>query len=199
MTNYVIYTFADICNAKYLCNTSLKDLPTPIHFLCSNGVENQVIVNFPDAIILETENHMQNKFINFLKQFTDTTKLVKIDLDAVIFDKQKFIQEIEDTNQNEFRGNLRTVKRGTYIRGGFNCIWSQELFKINLQPSGNPMDVDIWLALQLKETQLINRPYFEINNKYTGTAPVWHPLQDANKWVNFKKHLDFFNLTQESD
>lgn len=189
----IFYTFLDVSNQVYLeLNDSLVRITKeyPLYFL-NSGVDSERICQrgYEKANVIHCSNNMQLKFNKLMGELKDVDYdiLVKIDLDSIIFDYDRLIQMVLETKPNQFRGVLRTVKGITYTRGGCNACHRSTIANFRFNLSGNCMDVDIPMGEQL-ECERIDIPLFEINDNYTGTAPVWHP-EKINKLKLFKEHL----------
>lgn len=189
----VFYTFLDFVNLNYFqLNDSLKQIEYPLYFLTSNLDEEVIKEKFPSAHVLITENNMQWKFINFVRK-TNAKFIVKIDLDAIIFDYPLLMSKISQIKEGEILGNLKGTKQRCWVRGGCNAIWSQDLVNLIPESSGNTMDVDIWLSkgLQKSGMKLVDEPLFEQSrSRFSDKLPVWHPEQSKDKMNQFKKELE---------
>jgi len=185
----VFYTFLDKCNLEYfLLNDSISQVQYPLYFLTSNVDEEVIREKFPSAHVLITDNNMQWKFINFVRK-TNAKFIVKIDLDAIIFNYPLLLKKISQIKEGEILGNLKGTKQRCWIRGGCNAIWSQDLVNLIPESSGNYMDVDIWLSKGLK-LKKVDCHLFEQSTKWSGTEPVWHPPQSKDKMKCFKEELE---------
>jgi hypothetical protein len=114
--------------------------------------------------------------------------LIRIDLDAIVFDLNRLETAIEKNmlgkhavmgNTKTFYGRRKENKkyRGTkYVRGACNVASRSVVEAIEMITDENA-GFDIPFAMSFKGTgcEVISNKLFELNKRYTGKRPVWHP------------------------
>jgi cbb3-type cytochrome oxidase cytochrome c subunit len=152
---------------------------------------------YPNAIIIKGKNHLQQKFIQLGSELLDVDfdVLVKIDLDAILFNYQEVLDIASKCPPESILGNKRTLGDRIYIRGGCNACHASVIKRFVIKgfhQTFKGMDFDIPFCIQSK-ANLVDYQIFEISEKYSGKLPVWHPLQNTTKLIQFRKCIEIYN------
>lgn len=192
------YTLLDECNFDYLkLNKSIVDVDKnfPLYVVSSVVSEDEVRYFLPNAIVIEvSENNVLKKFNALLDvvEGTEAEVLVKIDLDAIVFDLGKVAKMASSVQEGQHAGNLRVVRGIEYVRGGCSACHLSALSGFRIEVDGAYPGLDITLGEQL-DCERVDLPMFEISPVYTGKAPVWHPPK-SNKLDHFKSQIDALSM-----
>jgi len=217
----IFWTFADGGSSGYLrYNKSLQELSQEydFYFLCSGNRGNKLVRKHFRAQVLPCENNIQEKSQLLLKHFQmlssfrgvqDDDVLVKIDLDAVLFDLPELVRRIKKNIKPEsIMGNYReqfvTNDQGdrevslSYVRGACQAMPISTVKKVSFECDDrygiSDFDIPFCEQVQNRGIKLIDCPLFEINNKYTYTHPVWHPDKKARRKVpQFSRHCHLYD------
>jgi len=181
----IFWTGAADCVADFFIhNRYLQNIANqhPLYILYS-GERDYLDQYYPNAICEPCENVWQAKAIklfNILKTRDDFDVLIRFCPDAMIKNVDKLFNSIENgmTDEKTVLGNKEQNLGFTYLRGGCNATPKALVHKMKFQSLEE--GYDYWYSILLEEAGgvLKNWPLFEINNKYTGEFPVWHPRQN---------------------
>jgi hypothetical protein len=200
---------------KYLEKNESFKIIQPLYVIGDMTSEASAITQIlPNAIILRAkENDTKEKAFLFFEKIAqqDFDFVVKIDLDAILFDQKKLelILQSFDSNKPMIIGNEKRGKRRSYIRGGCQAIsraFVVDLLAIDSSISSAPpsQEIDAWLAVyasifqeKCKESILKNIPLFEYSNKlWRGSCPAWHPKKNSSvsKMDQIQTQLKLWNF-----
>jgi hypothetical protein len=147
-----------------------------------------------------------------LKNRDDYDFLVRIDLDAIVFDLERLERIIEKNmvgkhavmgNTKKFYGKRKGNKkyRGIrYVRGACNVASKSVVDAIEMITKENA-GFDIPFAMSFKKTgcESISHKLFELNKKYTGKRSVWHPPAKGDEKLRyFLKGVERYGKIQSS-
>ena len=143
-----------------------------------------------------------NLAIKFFSNFDNYDIIIRTCIDAVIMDfgmLKKIVEEEVDPLKPILMGNRqcqnapdnKTNARIKWIRGGCQ-LWTKPMvhqLKGNTikYKRNNDWDMPLTYEVKKRDVTIINRALFELNDKWTGVAPVWHPK--SNKFTNFMGNI----------
>lgn len=209
-------TYDDGCN--YISsNLSLQRISKCHDFYFMNsGTDSEYCVNkFYKGHIINCENDVSIKgkvLFDLLKLKSDYDILVRVDLDAIVFDLEKLKEIIRENllgrhavmgNVKKFRGMKRDKRkhqvskpyRGIkYVRGGCHATSRSVIDSIDMMDD-KKIGFDIPYAVSFRETgcDVIPKPIFEINSKYSYHRPVWHPTgKGLDKLETYMKNMNLY-------
>ena len=174
---------ADIVSEYFVANKRLQEISQlyPLYILYSGKVD-YLEEHYPKAILIPCENEWKAKactVLHFLKDRYDFDVAIRFCPDTIIKDRVRLLQLIEEgmVGENIAVGNKAFFAKAWYLRGACNATPKSVIQKMVLTPSDR--DYDTWYSLAIESAGgvLKDWPLFEINDKYTGTFPVWHPTQ----------------------
>jgi hypothetical protein len=123
---------------------------------------------------------------------------VRIDLDAIIFDKNRLENMIKEHmickhavmgNVKKFKGRKPENKkyRGIkYVRGACNVMSKSVVDEIDMiveEKAG--FDIPFAMSFKKTECEIISAKLFELNKAYTGKRPVWHPPAKGDEKLKY--------------
>ena len=191
---FIFWTNSWDGGAEYLeKNTSLQDISQKhdFYFMNSGDKSEQIIKNLYNGKCINCENDKAIKGKVLFEELKDVSYdvLIRIDLDAIIFDLDRLLLKIENSitedklcvlgNTKRFVGRKQGNKkyRGIeYVRGACNAASKNVIDKINMiteEKAG--FDIPYAMSFHKMNCKLVSCKLFELNNKYTGKYPVWHP------------------------
>ena len=196
----IFWTGAADCVADYyIHNRRLQAISQrfPLYIVYS-GRSDYLTKYYPNATLIPCENEWKAKLIRVhgvLKVRDDYDYVVRFCPDAIIKDVDWLLRRIEEGTQGFSTtavGNQATFNGVVYLRGGCNATPMSVFQKLN--PGVSDRDYDTWytLAIQAAGGQIRDWPLFEINVKYTGQMPVWHPTQYDHGHRDLKVRLQTF-------
>ena len=205
----IFWTNSWDAGTEYLeLNKSLQDISNkyPFYFMNSGEKSEEVIKNMYNGICVNCENDKAVKgkvLFDSLKGKEDYDCLIRIDLDAIVFDLDKLLSKIETHIMSEHAvlGNTKTFNgrkatnrkyRGIkYVRGACNAASRSVIDKIDMITEENAgFDIPYAMSFHKTNCKLMSCNLFEINKKYTGKYPVWHPVyKGADKLRIFSREI----------
>lgn len=140
---------------------------------------------FPNAFLIPCENEWKSKLIQMYRELKDCDCdfVIRFCPDAIIKDVDWLLRRIAEGTQglpDTAVGNQANFNGVVYIRGGCNATPMSLFHKLNLGSSDRDYDTWYTLAIQAAGGHIRDWPLFEINDRYTGQMPVWHPTQYEN-------------------
>jgi hypothetical protein len=152
------------------------------------------------------------QMISSFRGVQDDDVLVKIDLDAVLFDLPELVRRIKNNIEpysilGNYREQIFTNDKGGgefslgYIRGACQAMPISTVNKVSFECDDkhkvSDFDVPFCEQAQKNGIKLIDSPLFEINTKYTYTHPVWHPDKKVRgKVKQFSRHCHLYDEIQ---
>jgi hypothetical protein len=165
-------------------NKRLRDLSNrfPLYVVYS-GTSEYLKTYYPKATIIKCENEWMKKAVRVHEAIclrSEYDVVIRFCPDTIIKDVDTLIRMIETAmagNPMMFVGNVAKFKGITYLRGACNSTPRAVFEKLVLKPSDT--DYDTWYSTAVVAAGGVMKDVslFEINNKYTGKLPVWHPTQ----------------------
>ena len=207
---FIFWTNSWDAGTEYLeKNISLQDISQKhdFYFMNSGAKSEEAIKKLYNGKCINCENDKAVKGDVLFKELASVSYdvLIRIDLDAIIFDLDGLLRKIEENtageghfvlgNTKKFRGRRTTNKkyRGIkYVRGACNATSKSVIDKIDMITEENA-GFDIPYAMSFHKTgcKLLSCKLFEINKKYTGKHPVWHPTgKGAEKFRIFSREIE---------
>lgn len=178
----VFFTMADDCIAEYIeINKPLRDVSKKYRLVtvCSGTKAPDMMNRLYRTEILECDNSFPVKgdvLLKYLKKTSDYDCVIKIDLDALIFDIRGLLNLI---SANLKPMSLMGNRRKHYIRGGCNALNADltPLMNSLSEHGSRPNKFDDYYCAEVLRTggKLQDRALFEMSKSYTRTLPVWHP------------------------
>ena len=180
----------DIINQYIRYNLPLRKLAEQheCYFMCSGTSYKLLHKLYPDAHVIECANNylLKGKLLfDTLKQRDDYQYLVRLDFDALIMDLPRLVSDIEATVQNRhaIAGNPAIGKAETHIRGACMVMSRSVVDAIDLpvDMKSKSFDEGFSVAAEKAHAEIIRHPFFELNEKWTGKYPVWHPTRYVSR------------------
>lgn len=190
----VFWTPCDIKISEFILkNQSLKILSEqfPYYLVCSNGIESLVSKSYKTIV---TENHMMLKYVKLMEKIENFDVLIRLDADAIVFQPKKLLAF--QVNNDSVYGHYGPLKNpnlvlkkpissfdGNILCGACHLLGKNiRNIKFRIYDEFLDCEFDPVFTMQLKHMNIIETNTFEMNDAYTGKAPVWHPLKDKNKF-----------------
>jgi len=184
----IFWTGSADCVSDYLvANKRLQAISSqhPLYILYS-GEDGYLRRCYPDAVLVPCQNEWKAKackVFSYLKERDDFDVVIRFCPDAVIKDVTWLLQLVEQGMCGRFDvavGNKAFFADVWYLRGACNATPRSVVGRMSLVPSDRDYDTWYSLAVEAAGGKLNDWPLFEINNRYTGKCPVWHPTQYDN-------------------
>ena len=191
---FVFWSPVDPCVEFFLENNeSLHAVSRtfPYVFACSNGIDALVREKCSGhAVTIDMENDMRAKgtaVFDLMKKM-DFDICIRVDADAIIFDLPRLLGMASATRPNQLLG--WEVKAGR-VRGGCHACGA-EIIR-NIAPLGAGPNFDATMAKRIRAmgAEVLHCKFFEMNYRYTGECPVWHPKKSA-KTSLFEEHMEMW-------
>lgn len=171
----------------------------PFYFVCSGGIDTDIINLYgsKSLILISQKNRMRTKgkiLFDAIRNL-DFDVLIRVDMDAIIFDLQWLLKEAEIATKFKCvagkikRGNLVSGNKEKYVRGGCHVV-SKEIAH-NIYMTDEPGTFDSAFSVYAKKAgaSLLDTNTFEESISYSKNSPVWHPKKKKNRFYNFLKHI----------
>jgi hypothetical protein len=202
----VFWTFADDCIYDFMAsNLTLRALSHDYRFitLCSGERTKALLDERYKTEQIWCENNLLKKgdaLLQHLKDDASFDALVKIDMDALVLNRPLLLQTIEEHLRpglliGNYRKRNRLLDMPTvpgYIRGGCNVLSASLLKDMPaIHAEGRDrFDFDVYYnyAVQCAGGSLLDKPLFELNPRWTGKTPVWHPPKN-DKYRHFSANM----------
>jgi len=181
-------------------NTSLQDLSEQyeMYFMSSGEKSREVIEKLYNGHIIDCSNDTAIKgkiLFDMLKNRQDYDVLVRIDMDAIVFNLNKLTDIIESNivDKHAVLGNYKKFKTKKpnqfsgvrYVRGACQAATRSVIDRIDMVID-KKAGFDIPYAMSFCKTncEIIKCKLFELSNKYRGKYPVWHPKEKGEAKLN---------------
>jgi hypothetical protein len=194
---FVFWTPVDPCVESFVrSNESLHGVSRshPYVFACSNGIDTVIRETCGNhALTINTENDMKGKgtAVFDLMKTMDFDICIRVDADAIIFDLPRLLDMASATGPKQLLG--WEVKPGR-VRGGCHAVGAQVVR--NLPPLGEGPNFDKAMSTNTTAIggEILHCKFFEMNYRYTGECPVWHPKK-SEKTTLFDEHMEMWRAT----
>ena len=196
---FVFWSPVDPCVESFLRNNdSLHAVSRsyPYVFACSNGIDGLVREKCGShAVTINMENDMKRKgtaVFDLMKKM-DFDICVRVDADAIIFDLPRLLRMASATGPRQFLGWEVKVGR---VRGGCHAVGA-EIVR-NIAPLGEGPNFDAAMSKNTRAMggEILHCKFFEMNYRYTGECPVWHPRKSAKASL-FDEHIEMWRAAPQ--
>jgi len=206
---FIFWTPVDKCIVEFLqANLALHELARTNHLLliATEGFGDTASALVPGAHVVECENRSYakgNAALNYVRD-RDFDYLVRTDTDAIMFDCDRVKKMVRAAIKPDamvaagvkYPPNCRVW----YMRGACNATARALAKTLRLICSESlGFDGAYTAAIHAAAGTIIDLPLFEINESYTGSAPVWHPKKcDGNggldRLLMFHENMEKFGV-----